>query len=144
MVWSRQYGRIILGNVVQSTHCIHVKQWWFSFSWKGKGEMNSGITTAAVKSVNAQNESLQRMYKTGSYQVQHMWFLGTTHPPLRSMQRLVEKPEVQVLYCTITFNPMNPKSDSIKFPLVTSMLYKTEWSWELRTGSHKINYFAWH
>ena len=28
---------------------------------------------------------------------------------------------------------------SIKFLLVTSMLCKTEWSWELRTWSHKMN-----
>ena len=28
---------------------------------------------------------------------------------------------------------------SFKFLLIISMLYKTEWSWELRTWSHKIN-----
>ena len=28
---------------------------------------------------------------------------------------------------------------SVKFLLIISMLYKTEWSWELRTWSHKIN-----
>ena len=28
---------------------------------------------------------------------------------------------------------------SIKFLLVISLLYKTEWSWELRTLSHKMN-----
>ena len=36
-------------------------------------------------------------------------------------------------------NPLSPKSDSIKFLLVISMLSKTEWSWELQTRSHKIN-----
>ena len=28
---------------------------------------------------------------------------------------------------------------SFKFLLIISMLYKTEWSWELRTWSHKMN-----
>ena len=28
---------------------------------------------------------------------------------------------------------------SVKFLLVISLLYKTEWSWELRTWSHKMN-----
>lgn len=33
-VWSGQHWRIILCNVVESTHCIHVKQWRLSFSCK--------------------------------------------------------------------------------------------------------------
>ena len=28
---------------------------------------------------------------------------------------------------------------SVKFLLVVSLLYKTQWSWELRTWSHKMN-----
>lgn len=36
VLWSSKHWRIILGNVVKSTHCIHVEEWWFSLSWKKK------------------------------------------------------------------------------------------------------------
>ena len=32
MVWTREHRWIILCNMIQSTHCIHVKKRWFSFS----------------------------------------------------------------------------------------------------------------
>ena len=39
-----------------------------------------------------------------------------------------------------SFNPLNPESDQHQIsPCNVWTLYKTEWSWELRTGSHKMN-----
>ena len=38
------------------------------------------------------------------------------------------------------FNPSSPKIDQHQIsPCNISMLYKTGWSWELRTWSHKVN-----
>ena len=36
-------------------------------------------------------------------------------------------------------NPLSPKSDQHQISPLISMLCKTEWSWELRTWSHKMN-----
>ena len=39
----------------------------------------------------------------------------------------------------MTINTLGPKSDQHQIPLVMSMLCKTEWWWELRTQSQKMN-----
>ena len=57
----------------------------------------------------------------------------------QKQQKTAERQLQVIVHMQIDINPLNPRVISIKFLLVISVLYKTEWSRELRTGSHKMH-----
>ena len=69
------------------------------------------------------------------------WDLHRDNFKLKSIYLIMQRPLFKEL-SQLTHLPLTLKAlgvISVKFLLVISLLYKTQWSWELQTWSHKMN-----